>query len=139
MTSLKRLCFNIKSGKRCSQSNLTLIFFNAVIFSFRREYEDDVYLSNEEKTKRRTAELCLELNRVLLKHLRSTAPHLLEAEVDIEPRHESFWMAGGIEPPEDKKIWIERKKELTEEEKDEPIDRPFQYVGRFSTRSCLLF
>lgn len=35
----------------------------------------------------------------------------------------------GIEPPTDKKIWIERKVPLTEEEKNEPIDRPFQYVG----------
>lgn len=35
----------------------------------------------------------------------------------------------GIEPPTDKKIWIERKRPLTEEEENEPIDRPFQYVG----------
>lgn len=36
----------------------------------------------------------------------------------------------GIEPPTDKKIWIERKVPLTEEEKNEPVDRPFQYVGK---------
>lgn len=35
----------------------------------------------------------------------------------------------GIEPPKDKKIWIERKVPLTEEELNEPVDRPFQYVG----------
>lgn len=38
-------------------------------------------------------------------------------------------MMTGIEPPTDKKIWIERKVPLTEEEKNEPVDRPFQYVG----------
>lgn len=42
---------------------------------------------------------------------------------------DEFFYDVGIEPPTDKKIWIERKRELTEEEKNEPIDRPFQYVG----------
>lgn len=36
----------------------------------------------------------------------------------------------GIEPPTDKKIWIERRVPLTEEEKNVPIDRPFQYSGK---------
>lgn len=70
------------------------------------------------------------MNRILLKNLSSKATHLFEAEVDIEPRHEAFWMCGGIEPPTDKKIWIERRVPLTEEEKNEPIDRPFQYFGK---------
>lgn len=35
----------------------------------------------------------------------------------------------GIEPPKDKKIWLDRKPKLTEEELNEPVDRPFQYVG----------
>lgn len=35
----------------------------------------------------------------------------------------------GIEPPKDKKIWIERKVPLTDEELNEPVDRPFQYIG----------
>lgn len=82
------------------------------------------------------------------------APHLIESEVDIEPRHEAFWMVGGIsqiyfiflifylsvsiqnsvgiEPPKDKKIWIERKVKLTEEELNESVDRPFQYVGKIN-------
>lgn len=38
-------------------------------------------------------------------------------------------ICAGIEPPTDKKIWIERRRPLTEEELNEPIDRPFQYVG----------
>lgn len=45
----------------------------------------------------------------------------------------------GIEPPTDKKIWIERKVPLTEEEKNEPVDRPFQYVGKISSKSGNLF
>lgn len=101
----------------------------------------------------RTVELVRDMNRILLKSCSDQARHLLESEVDVEPRHEAFWMCGGkfrgfvmlehfqcycvfyslyigIEPPTDKKIWIERKKPLTEEEKNEPVDRPFQYVGK---------
>lgn len=44
-----------------------------------------------------------------------------------------FLIRAGIEPPTDKKIWIERKIPLTEEEKNEPVDRPFQYVGKFNS------
>lgn len=46
-------------------------------------------------------------------------------------------MVGGIEPPENKKIWLEKKKTFNEAEKkwqeEEPklpIDRPFQYAGK---------
>lgn len=123
----------------------------AISFQFhgcRREYENDVNLSVEEKRRLKSAAVCQDLHRIIMKHLYGVAPHLIESEVDIEPRHEAFWMAGGkplfqlngkylltndfftgIEPPTDKKIWIERKVPLTEEELNEPIDRPFQYVG----------
>lgn len=96
----------------------------------RRESDHDVKLSEEEKHRRRTESIVKDLNKILMKHLSAKAPHLLNAEVDIEPRHEAFWMCGGIEPPIDKKIWLERKPKPTEEEKKEPIDRPFQYFGR---------
>lgn len=68
-----------------------------------------------------------------MKNVSAKAPHLLESEVDFEPRHEAFWMCGGIEPPIDKKIWLEPTKTRplkTDEEKKQPIDRPFQYFGR---------
>lgn len=95
----------------------------------RRESDFDVKLSEEEKHRQRTESIVKDLNKILMKHLSVKAPHLLESEVDIEPRHEAFWMCGGIEPPIDKKIWLERVKHLTEEEKKERIDRPFQYFG----------
>ena len=43
----------------------------------------------------RTAEICKDINRIIIKSLYSVAPHLVESEVDIEPRHEAFWMVGG--------------------------------------------
>lgn len=43
----------------------------------------------------RTAEICKDLNRIIIKSLYPVAPHLVESEVDIEPRHEAFWMVGG--------------------------------------------
>lgn len=47
----------------------------------------------------------------------------------IKIEFHNFKYSVGIEPPTDKKIWIERKTPLTDEEKNEPIDRPFQYSG----------
>lgn len=126
----------------------------------RREYESDPKLSEDEKSWRKTSEVVRDLDRIIRRSLFGKAPHLIESEVDIEPRHEAFWMAGGkfkiifkslycvinivhliigIEPPTDKKIWIERKVPLTEEEKNEPVDRPFQYVGKISSKSGNLF
>lgn len=114
-------------------NNIREEFIEAILFQYqgyRRESDHDVTLSDEEKHRRRSEAIVKDLNKILMKNLSAKAPHLLEAEVDIEPRHEAFWMCGGIEPPIDKKIWLERKPKPTEEEKKEPIDRPFQYFGR---------
>lgn len=103
-----------------------------MLFSSSGEYESDSKLSQDDKTKRKAAELCKNIDKILRRTLSDKAAHLTEAEVDVGPRHEAFWMCGGIEPPTDKKIWIERKVPLTEEQKNEPIDRPFQYIGAFA-------
>lgn len=43
----------------------------------------------------RTVELVRDMNRIIMKCCFEHAPHLIESEVDIEPRHEAFWMCGG--------------------------------------------
>lgn len=92
-------------------------------------------MSADEKSKRKTANLCKNIDVILRKNLSAEAPHLKESAIDFEARHEAFWMCGGIEPPKDKKIWLERKFPLTEEEKNAPIDRPFQYIGNIRDKS----
>lgn len=61
----------------------------------RREYESDPKLSEDEKSWRKTSEVVRDLDRIIRRSLLEKAPHLIESEVDIEPRHEAFWMAGG--------------------------------------------
>lgn len=43
----------------------------------------------------RTLQLVRDMNQIILKSCFERAPHLIESEVDIEPRHEAFWMCGG--------------------------------------------
>lgn len=43
----------------------------------------------------RNVQLVRDMNQIILKTCFETAPHLIESEVDIEPRHEAFWMCGG--------------------------------------------
>lgn len=62
----------------------------------RREFDDKT--SDEEKKRLRTEQICRDLNRIIMKSLYNIAPHLVESEVDIEPRHEAFWMVGGKLP-----------------------------------------
>lgn len=65
------------------------------LFNCSREYESDANTSDEEKNRLRTAEICKDLHRIINKSLHSVAPHLMDSEVDIESRHEAFWMVGG--------------------------------------------
>lgn len=60
-----------------------------------RAHDSDVQLSEDEKNRLRTEQICRDVNRIVMQNLYSTAPHLVEAEVDNAPRHEAFWMVGG--------------------------------------------
>ncbi|XP_076620964.1 mitochondrial ribosomal protein S30 [Colletes latitarsis] len=75
-----------------------------------------------------TNSVIYQINRIILATLSSTLPHLMEAEIDFEPRVEAFWFAGGIEPS-----ILTRKSKLnsTKDETiaNEPIDIPVQYIG----------
>lgn len=62
--------------------------------------------------------------------LSPTIPHLKEIEVDFEPRHEAFWFVGGIEPVRMVQKIRKGIKTNTEEDIKEPVDRPFQYIGK---------
>lgn len=69
-----------------------------------------------------------QLNRVLTNTLGADNRHLLEADVDIEPRHEAFWFVGNIEPPENIRKMKEGRRFTRPHAKD-CLDRPFSYTG----------
>lgn len=82
-----------------------------------------------ERERTSTLNICTEINRILLAALRPTASHLNEVELDVEPRHEAFWYAGGIDPLAS--VQKARKNTPAWKKHDymEPVDRPFQFQG----------
>lgn len=48
--------------------------------------------------------------------------------MDYDPRLESFWCAGGINPPESIKRY-RRGNEWQKDSENDPVDRPIQYFG----------
>lgn len=66
-------------------------------------------------------------NRILSSSLASHYSHLLEADVDIDPRIEAFWFAGGLDLHDG--IIRGRKKNYWHEVLNDPADRALQYIG----------
>lgn len=64
------------------------------------------------------------MNRFLLAALRPSTSHLGEIEMDIEPRHEAFWFAGGFD-----KSKAEDNSEKGKKDDTDPVDEAFQYNG----------
>ncbi|XP_046412367.1 39S ribosomal protein S30, mitochondrial [Neodiprion fabricii] len=68
-----------------------------------------------------------QINRIILATLSSESPHLLEAQVDYEPRIEAFWWSGGMWPP--KYIVKRKKKTYLAKYAEDLVDRRIQYHG----------
>ncbi|XP_029668999.1 39S ribosomal protein S30, mitochondrial [Formica exsecta] len=91
--------------------------------------ENIVNLEKELKIKNNICQgLIQKINRTILIHLSSMYPHLLQTEVDIEPRLEASWFTGGIDPPPFTKRYRKRIKSLRNSI-DDPVDLPVQYLG----------
>ena len=76
-----------------------------------------------------TSAILCQINRILINALSSTNSHLTETEVDINPRHETYWVAGGMQPPtyvKKEKTAMCWKKHLA----NEPVDRHIQFVAQ---------
>lgn len=85
-------------------------------------------MNKQQKQRIATSGLVKQINRVLLNNLGADNAHLFELDVDVDARHEAFWFVGGIPPTAAVKKMregIDWYKEFA----DEPIDRPFQYIG----------
>lgn len=68
------------------------------------------------------------VNRTLINSLAADYPHLFEAEVDINPRHEASWFVGGVRPPNNIRK-IRKGVEWRKETADNPVDRGVHYKG----------
>ncbi|KAJ4433110.1 large ribosomal subunit protein mL65 [Periplaneta americana] len=69
-----------------------------------------------------------QINRILLGNLSKKLPHLLKCQVETDPRIESFWSVGGMNPP----IIVKKIKEnisFFKDKANEPVDRWMQYIG----------
>ncbi|KAJ8970918.1 hypothetical protein NQ314_000968 [Rhamnusium bicolor] len=70
-----------------------------------------------------------QINRIIINKLSRSHPHLLNSQVDLDPRIESCWYAGGMDPP----VRIRKfRKTLAwmKEHADDPIDRLMVYIGK---------
>ena len=68
-----------------------------------------------------------QIHRILTTNLAVNYAHLLEAQMDIEPRNEAFWFFGGLETPYE--TVRARKGHWAKEWSDEPINQCIQYYG----------
>lgn len=85
--------------------------------------------SDDDASKRaKSARIVRQINRVLMNALVDDVEHLNEVDVNVDARHEAFWMVGGISPPvstRKKRLGTAWQKDMA----DEPINRTLQYVG----------
>ncbi|XP_077298426.1 mitochondrial ribosomal protein S30 [Arctopsyche grandis] len=93
---------------------------------------DIVYDENVSKEKQYDALIskCVlrQMNRIFINYLSSNIPHLMESQVDVDPRLEAFWFVGGLDPP--KRLITQKKKTpFYKDIEDAPVDRPFQFLG----------
>lgn len=68
------------------------------------------------------------INRVLNNTLAHKYAHIVNNEVDLDPRLESAWFAGGMNPPENIRRCREGKEHL-KQFADNPTDRLMYYIG----------
>ncbi|KAL5277554.1 MRPS30 family protein [Megaselia abdita] len=69
-----------------------------------------------------------EINRTLINCLSADYPHLLQAEVDSNPRHEASWFVGGVKPPNSIRK-LREGCEWLKDNADAPVDRAVFYKG----------
>ncbi|KAL3280310.1 hypothetical protein HHI36_017798 [Cryptolaemus montrouzieri] len=69
-----------------------------------------------------------QLNRIITNNLSRSYKHLIETQIDLDPRIESCWYCGGIEPPERVKSY-RRGLEWTKPYENDPVDCLMTYIG----------
>ncbi|KAJ8669585.1 hypothetical protein QAD02_000844 [Eretmocerus hayati] len=86
------------------------------------QLEDPVFLENQ------TAKsVSQQLNRILTTNLSKNYPHLMEAQVDSDPRIEAFWFFGGFETP--KEVRAARRGHFAKDWEEERVEQCMKYTG----------
>lgn len=68
-----------------------------------------------------------QLNRILTTHLSTKYNHLIETQIDMEPRNEAFWFFGGYEAPYE--LRRKRRGGWAKEWENAPIDQCLHYTA----------
>ncbi|CAL7945468.1 unnamed protein product [Xylocopa violacea] len=107
---------------------------NLIIFEYCHRLREQEIIEEVDKVKQKklqdanTNMLVYQINRLILAAMSSSMPHLLETQVDFDPRREAFWFVGGIEPP----ALLRKAKENSKRAKNyanEPINIRVHYLG----------
>ncbi|XP_067642227.1 large ribosomal subunit protein mL65 [Eurosta solidaginis] len=96
---------------------------------FNYKYIRKSTLEPQEREKFFAQMIVEQINRTLVNVLSPDFVHLQESDVETTPRHEAFWVVGGINPPKN----VVRSKEGRKWQKgmaNDPYDRYMQYTGR---------
>lgn len=72
--------------------------------------------------------LIRQINRTILSNLSQKHSHLLNAQVDFDPRIEAFWNVGGFKATQ-KELEYRKRRKMHEELLEEPMSRWIQYFG----------
>lgn len=95
---------------------------------FREKFGEDSGLTPQQRENEFSQIIIEEINRTLINSLSADYPHLLEAEIDSNPRHEASWFVGGVKPPNNV-TKMRKGVECLKEKADESVDRGVQYKG----------
>lgn len=113
-------------------AGLKSVIEDAILFEmedFRQKHDlrkDD--LTKMARVDLMSSALVKQIHRVIASGVSKEVPHLAEADCDIDPNHEAFWLVGGIEPMTVVQQ-IRDGEEWQKKHKMDPVDRPFQYTG----------
>ncbi|XP_076748855.1 mitochondrial ribosomal protein S30 [Xylocopa sonorina] len=107
---------------------------NFIIFEYCHRLREQEIVEKVDKVKQKqlqnanTNTLVYQMNRLILAAMSSSMPHLLETQIDFDPRREAFWFVGGVQPSAS----IKKMRESSRNMKDyvnEPITMPVHYLG----------
>lgn len=87
-----------------------------------------------------TAQIVKQVNRAIMNNMVQDYSHLLDVQVDVEPRLEAFWFAGGMNPPKNiKKYRTGKGQDFRKHTENDPTDRLIAYDGKplLTLRSCI--
>lgn len=110
------------------------IFFELECYKQAHDMTEEE-LNSKQKARILSSAIVNQVHRVITDALADQFEHLRQIDTDVDPVHEAFWLVGGIEPLEIVQK-IREGQEWQKKHKMDPVDRPFQYIGKLCNASC---